>query len=146
MTRSGSVSSGYKYLEDLCIHLVTNPLPTPSFTISAKFRDMERVVASSNRTCGFARIGFRHRSEVSQSRTSPRFLRWVASVVPLGTRQGRWLRLRRCLITRFSTCQLIFRVAAPQCHFHGPFHPRRMTVDVSYEFGPRYVLPLECDG
>src|SRR6516162_5956395 len=74
MTRSGSVSSGYKYLEDLCIHLVTNPLPTPSFTISAKFRDMERVVASSNRTCGFARIGFRHRSEVSQSRTSPRFL------------------------------------------------------------------------
>jgi hypothetical protein len=44
MTRSGSVSSGYKYLEDLCIHLVTNPLPTPSFTISAKFRDMERVV------------------------------------------------------------------------------------------------------
>jgi hypothetical protein len=59
-------------------------------------------------------IGLRCR--VSQSPTSPSFLRWAASVVPLGTRQGRWLRRRRCFITRFSTCQLIFCMAAPQCH------------------------------
>ena len=44
---------------------------------------------SSNRTCGFCPhpafvIGLRCR--ISQSRTSPRFLRWADNVVPMGTR------------------------------------------------------------
>src|SRR5689334_17014030 len=36
------------------------------------------------------------RDRVSQSRSSPSFVSWAARVLPLGTRQGRWLRRRRC--------------------------------------------------
>jgi hypothetical protein len=51
----------------------------------------------------------------SQSRTGPSFRRCANNVLPSGSRQGRWLRRRRCFLSRFSTCQLIRCMAAPQC-------------------------------